>query len=196
MPRKPASKPACLKRSRTGLILALAGMVAACSYVGLGESDKDATAYRMIYTPNGEPLLGGPLGRPSCEQAIGAWFDRIDSNHDGHVTKDEFLADARRQFDVMDLDHDGTITPAELDKYRAPYIALPPPSTNGRAPRQRAQSYSSGPDPVMAADTRLRFVVTQQDFLMHAEREFVRLDRNRNGTLERDEVLKMCDTER
>jgi Ca2+-binding EF-hand superfamily protein len=121
---------------------------------------------------------------------MGAWFDRTDADRNGRVDRNEFVTDARRQFAVMDLDHDGTITPAELDKYRAPYMTVP---SKGKGPAVR--SADSGPDPVMSADTKLRFVVTLPDFTAYAERRFAELDLNRNGTLERDEALKMCNTE-
>jgi Ca2+-binding EF-hand superfamily protein len=179
-------------KNPTAAILAVAGVLTACSYLGFGSDrgkERNQT-YRMLYSPNGEPLRGGSLGRPSCEKAMGAWFDRADADRNGRVDRNEFVADARRQFAVMDLDHDGTITPAELDKYRAPYMTLPP-TGKGKAVR----STDPGPDPVMSADTKLRFVVTLPDFAAYAERRFAELDRNRNGTLERDEALKMCNTE-
>jgi hypothetical protein len=188
--------PARAKKIRTGVILLLAGSIAGCSYLGIGGADEDSGAYRMIYSPNGEPLRGGPWGRPNCAQAMGAWFDRVDTDKDGRVTLNEFLADARRQFDAMDLDHDGTITPAELDKYRAPYMAVPLAGGGGRAAsRQPARNYDAGPDPVMAADTKLRFVVTRRDFIDYADRRLSQLDRNRDKALERDEALKICDTD-
>lgn len=155
----------------------------------------------MLYSPNGEPLRGGSLGRPSCEAAMTGWFARVDANSDGRIGRDEFLADARRQFAVMDIDGDGTITPAELDKYRAPYRTLPAAASpdRSRAGRARdaatARSAGNEADPVMAADTRLRFMVTRQEFLDHADRQFAQLDSNRNGALGRDEVLKTCPAE-
>ncbi|HET9149383.1 MAG TPA: hypothetical protein VFO61_02795 [Alphaproteobacteria bacterium] len=176
----------------TAAILAVAGALTACSYLGFGSDggkERNQT-YRMLYSPNGEPLRGGSLGRPSCEKAMGAWFDRTDADRNGRVDRNEFVADARRQFAVMDLDHDGTITPAELDKYRAPYMTVPPMGKG-----KPVRSTDSGPDPVMSADTKLRFVVTLPDFTAYAERRFAELDHDRNGTLERDEALKMCNTE-
>lgn len=177
-------------RCRTVAILAVAGALTACSILGIGGRSERNQSYRMLYSPNGEPLRGGSLGRPSCEEAMGAWFDRTDTDRNGRVDRNEFVADARRQFAAMDLDHDGTITPAELDKYRAPYMSLPP---TGKEKAVRGSD--GGPDPVMSADTKLRFVVTLPDFTAYAERRFTELDRNRDGTLERDEALKMCNTE-
>lgn len=36
-----------------------------------------------------------------------------DTNHDGAVTRDEFMAAAMKHFDMVDADHDGKLTPEE-----------------------------------------------------------------------------------
>jgi Ca2+-binding EF-hand superfamily protein len=54
---------------------------------------------------------GGPRGE-------GQWFNRLDTNHDGVITKDEATAasDARvaKIFDKLDTNHDGMITQDEM----------------------------------------------------------------------------------
>ena len=39
---------------------------------------------------------------------------RFDANHDGTVTKDEYMMPAKRRFSLLDLDDDGRITAADL----------------------------------------------------------------------------------
>ena len=63
---------------------------------------QDAALSRMLYSPNGEPLNGGKLGRPTCQEAMSHWFDRVDTNHDGGINREEFMADAQTQFRRMD----------------------------------------------------------------------------------------------
>jgi Ca2+-binding EF-hand superfamily protein len=41
-------------------------------------------------------------------------FQRADTNGDGVISRDEFLAQAASRFDKMDLNHDGAITPEEI----------------------------------------------------------------------------------
>lgn len=55
----------------------------------------------------------------------GRGFDALDTDHDGTVSRDEWIAAGRnpKRFDLIDADHDGTITRAEFrafwDKLRA-----------------------------------------------------------------------------
>lgn len=83
-------------------------------------SPKPGPTY-MIYSPNGEPLNGSTLGRPSCKSALSSWFDRVDFNHDGFIDHDEFMLDASTQFTRMDLDRNGYLLSEELERYRLPY---------------------------------------------------------------------------
>lgn len=178
---------------RIALILALS--LAACSTVQRYLDGSGTPPFRTFYSPNGEVLNGGTLGKPTCSDAMTNWFNRIDANHDGRVTRDEFFADARRQFAIMDSDHDDLITPVELDHYRAPFS--PPQDKRTPAGRRRDTSRNSltagdTPDPVMSADTRLRNEVDLRDFLIHAEKVFATLDRDRDGSLNRREAVAAC----
>jgi Ca2+-binding EF-hand superfamily protein len=174
----------------------------------------DAASSDRLYSPNGEALSGGPLGHPSCQNALSGWFDRVDGDHDGSIDRDEYLADARRQFGVMDLDKDGVITPAELAQYRAPFeggtaTLSNEPETSlqteqgnesaGRRSHHRAAPQDQGggdagdrPDPVMLADVNLRNKVSLADFLTYAQRKFTQLDTNHDGRLSKAEVLTLC----
>jgi len=170
-----------------------------------------------LYSPNGEPLNGGPLGQPGCTDALSRWFDRVDANHDGSLDLNEYLADARRQFAAMDLNRDGMVDPAELTTYRAPYA--PPPPPEGRAQREERERPSLAdrmqrslglggrpkdapeggggnaaeqPDPVMSADVTLRNRVSLDDFLAYERRVFGELDANHDGRLSKAEVLRLC----
>lgn len=146
--------------------------------------------FRIVYSPNGEPLTGGPLGRPACADAVAGWFARTDLNHDGFLDHDEFMADAQAQFTRMDLDHSGVLTTAKLAVYRQPYQDVPPPSLqNSHSPRgdQAGEDQGRPPrlqdqeDPVMVADKTLSFKVTQGEYMAHVEEMFVRLDPTHQG---------------
>jgi hypothetical protein len=178
-----------------------------------GRGNEPAPVVRIQFSPNAEPLSGGPLGQPKCEDALSGWFDRVDANHDGAIDRDEFLADARLQFGRMDRHHAGYVTPADLSEFRAPYE--PPQGAEvdgqyadqrasdgsrrssqgdggGRGPRQRGPSVDTRADPVMSADKTLSFKVTSEEFIAQANDLFAGLDHNHDGRLTRDAVLGSC----
>jgi hypothetical protein len=164
------------------------------------------------------PLQG--FDSPGCPPILGTWFDRIDTNHDGFVDKAEFMADAEAQFASMDLNHDGIVTPGTLAQYRAGFEGHGPlKPLNSRAggsddgaPVQVAEAKLYGkqgssltsltqgggydpriePDPVMSADTSLRFQVTKKDFMDQAVRRFARLDIDKSGRISKPEAMRWC----
>ncbi|HVI51639.1 MAG TPA: EF-hand domain-containing protein [Candidatus Sulfotelmatobacter sp.] len=103
-------------------------ILTACSH---GPDKAPPPKAQLLFSPNGEPITGGPLGQASCEDAMARWFDRLDSRQSGLLNREDFMADARAQFARMDLDHDGWITPSELSEFRAPYAPPPEPMRGG-----------------------------------------------------------------
>jgi len=180
---------------RAALLLLLLPAVSGCFW-----RDHAPTQRGTLYSPNGEPLSGGRLGHPSCADALGRWFDRVDANHDGAIDRNEFLADAARQFALMDLDKDGVLTPAELAQYRAPYAEAPqveeaPAQDDERRRELRpTRAGPERPDPVMLADTGLHNRVTREEFLAFASRTFAGLDADHDGRVTRAELTALCRT--
>ena len=171
----------------------------------------------MLYSPNGEPLNGGPLGRPTCQEALSGWFDEVDLNHDGVISRAEFMADARTQLNHMDIDQNGYLVSEELERYRLPYRQQEPvravaasdqSSDAGQAGGSRRHGrglgggYSSGgsglpgatdeADPVMSADTNNDFRVTPAEFMAQAAVKFAALGQAHAGRLTREDVLTLC----
>jgi len=183
-------------------------------------SAEQAALSRMLYSPNGEPLNGGTLGRPTCQEGMSRWFERVDANHDGVISRDEFLADAQIQFRRMDIDKNGYLVPEELERFRRPYrqqtasdqTAVNQSNNNAEQPQQNmhkrgaahgghggAESNSQDDqpivdtsDPVMSADTNLDNKVTPEEFMIYAQKKFLELGSNHDGVLSRDEVLARC----
>jgi len=180
------------------------------------KAKQQAALSRMLYSPNGEPLNGGSLGRPACREALSKWFERVDANHGGSLSREEFLADARLQFGRMDIDQNGYLVSEEVERFRQPYrqqapgeIASPGPHGNAAQPQpgghkhgeakgdqgsnaDEAHDDSDTSDPVMSADTDLDFKVTSEEFMIHAQKIFLELDSNHDGALSLDEVLARC----
>ncbi len=180
-----------------------------------------SAAARIFYSPNGEPLTGGALGMAPCGEVMARWFDRVDTNHDGALGHDEFLADARIQFDRMDRDHDGFITADELTAFRAPFTNATPQSQsrpqqaegesgapqeggggrhhhhqgggkNAQASGAQRSPVGTGADPVMSADTNLDFKVSWGEFQRQAEDWFAALDLHHVGAVAKDDLHAAC----
>jgi Ca2+-binding EF-hand superfamily protein len=62
----------------------------------------------------------GPMPSTAQPMAPGAMpqrpsrFDEIDTNHDGFITRDEFLASEKKRFEEFDTNHDGKIDAKEI----------------------------------------------------------------------------------
>jgi hypothetical protein len=77
---------------------------------------------RMFLSPSGEPF------RPSAQapDPFAAWFAKADANHDGHIDRAEFRADAQAFFKLVDANGDGVIDGFEVNAYEhkiAPELA-------------------------------------------------------------------------
>jgi len=163
----------------------------------------------LFISPAGEPFrvqAGGPY-------PVAAWFAGADADHDGALTRDEFVADALRFFDRLDGDHNGVIDGFEVSAYEtqvAPEILQgfqggEGPGARGGGPRgkggfgggrrggggsmggilQGATPYSllAEPQPVMASDGDFDRRVTRAEATKAAKARFTLLDTDGDGRL-------------
>lgn len=112
----------------------------------------------------GATLLGASAFAQDAPPAPpgGGMFDRLDTNHDGVITKDEFQADVAARFARLDTNHDGKVSAEERAAAR--------PGGGGRG---------------MAGD------MTLADMQAQAERRFDRLDANHDGKIDQAEFAAM-----
>jgi hypothetical protein len=88
----------------------------------------------LFVSPAGEPFRAEP-GEP---YPVAAWFKAADTDGDGKLTRDEFVADAARFFQRLDRNHDGVIDGLELKAYESDVLPelteerAPPPQTGAR----------------------------------------------------------------
>jgi Ca2+-binding EF-hand superfamily protein len=59
-------------------------------------------------------------GQKSSSSPSGAklWMSAMDTDHDGSVSKEEFLTYMEKQFEKADADHDGTLDRNEMEQLR------------------------------------------------------------------------------
>lgn len=184
-------------RIHLSLLMAALLLVVGCSSDSEAEKKKNS-ANHIYYSPNAEPLNGGILGHPTCDEAIGGWFDRVDTNHDGFIDASEFIADAKAQFARMDIDHNGYLVSEELDRYRAPYRTdIKTDSDLQKKTKKHGSKSDNDPltliDPVMSADTNLDFKVTPEEFGAQSHKNFNELDSEHTGRISKAQVMHLCD---
>lgn len=93
-----------------------------------GEGDGAPMAGPQLFiSPAGEPFRAPP----GASYPVSVWFEGADANHDGALSRDEFVADSLRFFGVVDTDHNGVIDGFEVAAYEQ-HIA--PEIIGGAAP--------------------------------------------------------------
>lgn len=92
---------------------------------------------QLFISPAGEPFRADP-GQP---YPVGLWFSRADSNHDGFLSRAEFVADSLAFFDRLDADKDHVVDGFESGDYER-NIA---PEITGVLPRRPRGDDSSRP---------------------------------------------------
>ena len=111
-------------------------------------------------TPDANRLASGGAQRPSR-------FDEMDTNHDGVITKDEFLAGEKKRFDEFDTNHDGKVDAKE--------IASSPPlmERNIKTAERMVKQWDENGDGIVTAD----------EYKKNAEERFAKQDRDGTGKL-------------
>lgn len=155
----------------------------------------DRAMARMLFVaPNGRPWRGQP-GEP---YPSAAWFAAADANHDGKLTRAEYIAEFASYFDTLDSDHDGEIGPDEISRYEhdilpevqmsagafggiATYADAPPPSEDGSdsdsppSPPERVGGASffnffRTPEPLLTMDLNFNRGISRAEYAAAAAR--------------------------
>jgi Ca2+-binding EF-hand superfamily protein len=99
-------------------------------------------------------------------------FDKLDTNHDGVVTKEEYLAAATAMYGEFDAQHNGKVTAREI----------------AASPRAQERVARVTQRIVKHLDTNGDGVVSQAEYLAAAQKRFTRLDKNGDGFIDSDEL--------
>jgi hypothetical protein len=99
--------------SRLFVLAVCAGLCACASSPPGEEAAVPRGRVNVFISPMGEPFRGGS----DAAYPIDGWFSRVDANHDGALTEDEFVTDAVTFFRKLDLNHDGVLDGAEISAY-------------------------------------------------------------------------------
>ncbi|MFZ0266470.1 hypothetical protein [Caulobacter sp.] len=168
----------------------------------------------LFISPAGEPFRA----EPGAPYPVAAWFAGADGDHDGGLSRDEFVADALRFFDRIDGDHSGVIDGFEVSTYEtqvAPEILQGFQGGEGHGLRERGGSKGQGgrgggrrrggpmggmlqgatpygllaePQPVMASDGDFDRRITRAEAAKAAKARFALLDADGDGWLRLDSL--------
>lgn len=127
------------------------------------------SAQALPKTPPTPPTaMPGASGAADAE-AKPTRFDEIDTNHDGFISRDEFLASEKKRFDELDTNHDGKVDAKE--------IAASPPlmERNMRTAERMVKQWDANNDGIVTAD----------EYKKKAEERFQRQDKDGTGKITR-----------
>ncbi len=125
-------------------------------------------------------LAADPASAPATSRGEGEFFNRLDTNHDGVLSKDETAGVERmaKSFDNLDADHDGLIT---RDEMRA--------AGDARHEARKAELAAR----FKAADKNGDSLLTKEEAIAGMPmiaRRFDRLDTNKDGTVSPEELAQ------
>lgn len=149
------------------LLIALSALPAAALHAQTtpaAPAQKAAPPMKMQVGPGGKVMPGAP-GEPARPSP----FDEMDANHDGFVSRDEFIAYQKKRFDEFDTNHDGKINPKE--------IASSPPlmERNLKTAERMVKQWDTNGDGVVTAD----------EFKKDADERFTKQDKAGTGKISR-----------
>ena len=135
---------------------------------------------RVFISPSGEPF------RPSAQahDPFEAWFARVDANHDGHIDRAEFRADALAFFKVVDTNGDGVIDGFEVSNYET--VIAPEVVDHALGAGLGPTTLLNEPEPVSGADLDLNSRISLEEWLRVTDRRFDLLDKKKQGFLDHD----------
>jgi Ca2+-binding EF-hand superfamily protein len=99
-------------------------------------------------------------------------FDKLDTNHDGVVSQDEYLAAATAMYQKLDIQHGGKVTAQEL----------------ASSPQALKRDERRARHVIKRLDTNGDGVVSQDEFLAAAKTRFGRIDKDADGFIDAGEM--------
>lgn len=151
-------------RNRTLLIALLSALPA----IALHAQTAPAPAQQAAPAPPVKMQMPpGAPGMPGAAEPRKSPFDEMDTNHDGFVSREEYVAFQKKRFDEFDTNHDGKIDAKE--------IASSPPlmERNLKTAERMIKEWDKNGDGIVSAE----------EFQQASEERFARQDKDGTGKI-------------
>jgi Ca2+-binding EF-hand superfamily protein len=151
--------------------------------VGLFALSRPASAQKPADKPAQKPADKPAADNPAVERRVADVFERMDTNKDGKISKEEAKNLILQNFDRIDADKDGFITKDELRRWVAQTMAAGGPGGFGRG----GFAAPAGPD-FDALDKNADGRLTREELKgTPFEEKFDEIDANKDGKIDKKE---------
>jgi hypothetical protein len=188
-----AQAKTCEIAQTLGALFEIAGGLLVCTHDTMGVKDMRQIVLASLLVAVAAPALAQPAAAPPKEPPPQVdpvtTIVRIDTNHDGAASREEWVAYGNHDagFTAIDTDKDGRLTVAELRVFRA---------KNAKTDAERAALTAENPkfDPaltILMADTNRDGAVSEAEWVAyggHGGGGFAPMDANHDGKLTAEEL--------
>lgn len=142
--------------------------------------DKIGPFTRMLAIPLCAGLMAtsAAFAADAVNDHVATMIKAMDTNKDGMVSKDEFLAYEKTQFEAMDTNHDGQVTVAEMDAARMAKLKI----------KTAIALIPASATIIKPMDSNNDGMVSAEEHATAAEKDFNTMDANHDGQLSADEM--------
>jgi hypothetical protein len=139
------------------------------------------------------PAKTAARGGPAVKNDGKRYLRSLDENHDARISREEFLASAKKRFAKMDLNGDGVISAQEARAAKAKLMERKAKSdarrlAQGKPVKRKAKSDRPPKPYLSSADANHDGRVSRKEYLARREKKFAELDLNRDGGISKEEA--------